>query len=360
MSELLSIVDTPWHQPWPADDLERVPACPICGGAERTVLHEHLVDNVFFAAQGKWTLHGCRQCGGAYLDPRPNTVSIHRAYTTYYTHLVAAPKVDYRSLSPLRRLRRRMTNGYTNWRYSTCEFPAMALGVILMQALWPVRFKLDNEYRHMPKCPESGGTLLDVGCGSGAFLRTAKTCGWQVSGIDPDPKAVMNCRGQGFDVLQGGVEQFAEMDNLFDVITLNHVIEHVHDPVATLRACHRLLKPNGQLWLATPNIDSLGHKQYGRDWRGLEPPRHLVLFNPASLRLGLERAGFKKTACKTGSSPLRSMTKANEAIRRGLSIDQDIPLSATKTCAVLTGRLWQALFPRSREFLTMAALKDSS
>lgn len=47
MSEMPLPSDSPWHQAWPADELERVPACPICGGVERTVLHEHLVDNVF-------------------------------------------------------------------------------------------------------------------------------------------------------------------------------------------------------------------------------------------------------------------------------------------------------------------------
>lgn len=212
----------------------------------------------------------------------------------------------------------------------------------------------------MPKCPAVGGTLLDVGCGSGAFLRTAQSCGWKVTGIDPDPEAVANCGGEGFNVLQGGIEQLAEMENLFDVITLNHVIEHVHDPVSTLQACHRLLKPNGQLWLATPNIGSLGHRQYGRDWRGIEPPRHLVLFNATSLRLALERARFKKIVNKTGSSPLQSMTKASEAIRRGISIEQDVPLSAAQNRMVFFGRMRQALFPRTREFLTVTAFKDHS
>jgi 2-polyprenyl-3-methyl-5-hydroxy-6-metoxy-1,4-benzoquinol methylase len=290
------------------------------------------------------------------MDPRPTPETIHLAYENYYTHQESRGKDDYATLSPLRKLRRRMTNAYTNWRYSTNEFPALALGIPLMLLLWPQRHRLASEYRHMPQRP-AGGTLLDVGCGSGSFLRTAKSCGWKVTGIDPDPKAAMACRRQGLDVLQGGIEQFAGMESLFDVITLNHVIEHVHDPVSTLAACHRLLKPNGQLWLATPNIDSLGHQQYGRNWRGLEPPRHLVLFNANSLRIVLERAGFRKTVFLSGSSPLLSMTQASEKIKRGIPIEDDLPLTAAQNLAVTKGRLRQALWARSREFLTVTAFK---
>ena len=133
---------------------------------------------------------------------------------------------------------------------------------------------------------------MDIGCGDGSFLQVAQTCGWDVIGIDPDPKVVANCRSQGWNVLQGDIEQFYDKERLFDVITMNHVIEHVHDPLAVLKACHRLLKPGGQLWLETPNIDSFGHLQYGRNWRGLEPPRHLLLFNQRSLLTALLAAGF--------------------------------------------------------------------
>lgn len=91
-----------------------------------------------------------------------------------------------------------------------------------------------------------------------------------------------------------GLNGFGAVESRFDVITLNHVIEHVSDPIELLRSCYRLLKLGGQLWLQTPNIDSLGSRRYGRHWRGLEPPRHLVLFDPVSLRSALHQAGFQR------------------------------------------------------------------
>lgn len=360
MTDSKQRTNRPWEKAWPEEGLEKVGKCPVCFNQKREVLHQDLVDNVFYAAPGKWSLYKCAGCGVAYLDPRPDQQSIHLAYSNYYTHSPTHKKKSYESLSSIRKLRRRMTNGYTNWRYSTRETPASVLGIFLLLLLWPLRHRLASEYRDIPRCPKSGGSLLDVGCGGGAFLRIAKSAGWNATGVDPDPKAVMNCNEQGFDVLQGGVEQFGELENHFDVITLSHVIEHVHDPASMLRTCYRLLKPGGNLWIATPNIDSLGHQQYGRDWRGLEPPRHLIIFNPKSLKATLESIGFKECVNKKDENPLLSMTKASEAIRRGLSINQDIYLSAIQKFAVITGRLQQVIFPEKKEFLTMTAQKEKS
>jgi 2-polyprenyl-3-methyl-5-hydroxy-6-metoxy-1,4-benzoquinol methylase len=98
-----------------------------------------------------------------------------------------------------------------------------------------------------------------------------------------DPQAIINCANRGVEARCGGVEQFDSKERVFDAITLSHVIEGVHDQVATLKSCWRLLKPGGYLWIETPNIYSYGHSRYGGNWRGLEPQRHLALFNWRSL-----------------------------------------------------------------------------
>lgn len=229
----------------------------------------------------------------------------------------------------------------------------------MLWAAWPLKTQLERGYRHLPRLPIGGGTLLDIGCGDGSFLQVAQTCGWDVIGIDPDPKVVANCRSQGWNVLQGDIEQFYDKERLFDVITMNHVIEHVHDPLAVLKACHRLLKPGGQLWLETPNIDSFGHLQYGRNWRGLEPPRHLLLFNQRSLLTALLAAGFTSVERKGGKNQLPWITWASEAIKRGQRVGSDIPLSKTQRLLILKNVLLQAIAPSKREFLTVGALKKS-
>jgi len=272
-------LEKPWLEPWPADGLETVSRCPVCGHAERDILHADLIDNAFRAAPGKWTLWRCAKCNSAYLDPRPSQATIHLAYANYYTHQETVGRDDYASLSQFRKLRRRLVNGYINWQYSTSVIPASVIGVPTLMFLWPFRKRIDREYRHLPCLPEAGGTLLDVGCGDCLFLNLARTCGWDVVGLDPDPKAVANGIRQKLTVFVGGIEYFDEQTELFDVITLSHVIEHLSDPVKVLEACHGLLKPGGQLWLETPNIESIGHVYFQENWRGLEPPRHLVLFS---------------------------------------------------------------------------------
>lgn len=282
---------------------------------------------------------------------------MHLAYRTYYTHREASRKSDYATLSVLRRLRRRLVNGYTNWRYSTDETPASTIGVFVLCALWPLKLRLDHEYRHLPRLPVAGGALLDVGCGDGSFLRIAQSCGWRVTGVDPDPKAVANCHSHGWNVLLGDIEQFKGETQLFDIITLSHVIEHVHDPMAVLRACYRLLKPGGRLWLETPNINGVGHDQYMRNWRGLEPPRHLVLFNWESLTRALTASRFVGIEGRSGSGPLLGMTKASEAIKQGLPMEHEIQLSTAQEWLIRKNELLQALAPEAREFLTAVAFK---
>ena len=92
--------------------------------------------------------------------------------------------------------------------------------------------------------------------------------------------AVQVARQRGLEVDCGAVEDQRYPAAAFDAVTLNHVIEHVPDPLATVAECRRLLKPGGRLLMFTPNAGSLAHWMFGRDWRGLEPPRHLHLFAP--------------------------------------------------------------------------------
>ena len=259
-------------------------------------MHEGLTDRIHVSTPGTWTLSRCLACRSGYLDPRPTPDSIHLAYSTYPTHH-AAQRLANEELNLVQRLRRGIANGYRNLRYGARDRPANPLGVLL--TLLPgQRESIDTDCRHLPK-PRPGARLLDVGCGNGFFLEFARRAGWSVVGVDFDEGAVKAARSRGMDIRHGGVDAIDPTER-FDGITLGHVIEHVYDPIAVLKKCHHLLKPGGWIWLQTPNLDALGHVQYGPYWRGLEPPRHLVLFTLESMKQSLTKAGF------LGASVLRA------------------------------------------------------
>ena len=347
----------PWDTPWPSSGLEAVSACPACGSDLREILHEGLVDNIFHCAPGKWSQWSCLNCGSAYIDPRPTPESIHLAYVNYYTHREASTKENYVDLSVFRKIRRNLVNGYTNWRYSTRAANSNVMGVVVAFVLPMLRRVIDRQYRNLPKPSKSGASLLDVGCGDGAFLALARTCGWDVVGIDPDPKAAANAAKQGLSVYVGGVEYFHGKSEIFDVITLNHVIEHVHDPIGVLKTCFELLKPGGQIWLETPNVKCLGHTRFQKNWRGLEVPRHLVIFNRHSLKQALYYAGFREMRDCASPNSYLWVHKTSLAMEHGDIPGRPVKLSAEWAWQILRAMIISELFRDTREFISVAANK---
>jgi SAM-dependent methyltransferase len=272
-------------QEWPKEGLESPGQCPVCGGQTPSLLHDGMQDHLFHAP-GTWRLSRCGDCGAAWLDPRPTPATIGMAYQQYFTH-AGETHEHVRSMSPQRRLFLHTATLAASPAWRFLIRPAIRFASIL-----PGLGRLiQAELRYHPR-PEPRQRLLDFGCGNGEFLLFARAVGWQVVGIDADAEAVATARSRGLTVRQGGIEALEHNLGRFDGITLSHVIEHVHEPVELLRRCHDLLSPGGWLWLETPNLDSQGHLRYGANWRGLEPPRHLVLFTRESLSLALRKAGF--------------------------------------------------------------------
>ncbi len=253
-------------------------------------------------------------------------------------------------------MRRCLANGYRNWRYGTLDSPESSFGVVAA-ALWPSgRAIIDNGMRHLPRV-SAGQRLLDVGCGDGAFLRKAKSAGWDVMGLDFDEVSVKLAQSYGLNVLQGNVATLQNMAGCFNTITMGHVIEHVPDPVDVLRRCFDLLEPGGTIWLDTPNINALGHKRYGRAWRGLEPPRHLVLFSVESLLHALSNSGFECPIFPPYRPVAHSTYPASEAILLGVD-----PYDHHKVTAELQKEIREAVRHQMknvnvREFITVKATK---
>lgn len=139
------------------------------------------------------------------------------------------------------------------------------------------KLKLINSF------PVSGKTILDVGCGTGDFLLTAKNNAWNVYGIEPNEKAraIANSKtkNQVFDT--NTLQEFES--ETFDVITLWHVLEHLPNLETEIQNLNRLLKPEGRLVIAVPNFKSYDAKHYNAFWAAYDAPRHLWHFSQTSI-----------------------------------------------------------------------------
>ena len=262
-------------------ELIRSPSCLLCR-EEGTELYANMFD-CLFSAPGKWSIRHCPSCDVAWLDPQPGPQDLGKLYSSYYTHVAKIP------VTRLDRLRKATFE---------CAVANLGYGVQLPKQILP---RLLSHVRPLARAaalqildlPASQiGELLDVGCGNGEFIERMRALGWSVSGVDPDPKAVSHARSRGLYVFNGMVSDLPAKKQ-FDVITLNHVIEHVIDPVDLLCHCRNRLRPGtGRLVMTTPNLLSLGHRWFQGFWRGLEVPRHMVLFSMAALRECARRAGL--------------------------------------------------------------------
>jgi 2-polyprenyl-3-methyl-5-hydroxy-6-metoxy-1,4-benzoquinol methylase len=131
--------------------------------------------------------------------------------------------------------------------------------------------------------PRGRNRLLDVGCGAGELMRRHRALGWQVRGVEPSERGAAACRAAGLRVEQSPLVEADLPEASFDVIVLNHVIEHVLDPLQTMVRARALLAPNGLLLVVTPNVAGIGFRLYGSCWYALDAPRHLNLFSASTL-----------------------------------------------------------------------------
>jgi 2-polyprenyl-3-methyl-5-hydroxy-6-metoxy-1,4-benzoquinol methylase len=340
-------MQSPIYQQFPRDGLESVVQCPLCGSPQRQLLFTDLRDWTFNTSAGSWSLYRCRQCSLGYLDPRPNAGALPQAYADYYTHAANADPLVARTSLDRRQLAR---NWYINRHWHTSLPAASWLGGLfyaVTRRSW--RRRLSRLMRALP-VPASG-KLLDVGCGNGEFLLLAQQCGWQVCGVDTDPKAVVQARSRQLDVRLGGIDVLADEQGSFAAITLSHVIEHVYQPLELLRRCRALLRPGGVLWIETPNLDSLSARLYGRYWRGLEPPRHLMLFNHATLTRLLQEAGMEQLHRAPYTPTFAWMIERSWNLQRGSN--RPLPFLHKIGCGLLEQYL--RLVPAKRDMVTMLA-----
>lgn len=140
----------------------------------------------------------------------------------------------------------------------------------------------------------AGGRILDVGCADGKFLWALSADRWQRWGVERSAETVriVQERLSDLKLLAGGIFNRDLQESSFDVITLWHVLEHLPEPERTIERLAALLRPEGTLIVVVPNLSSLQARLFGRYWYGLDLPRHLFHYSPATLERLMTGAGL--------------------------------------------------------------------
>jgi SAM-dependent methyltransferase len=135
--------------------------------------------------------------------------------------------------------------------------------------------------------------VLDVGCGRGYLLRDLALKGWSCAGIDiPGSPLPIDAVKLGLDCRTGDACSLPWPNDSFDLVVINHVLEHVRDPLAACLEANRVLREHGLLYVGVPNYGSFQRRLFGSHWFPLELPRHIYHFTATSLGLLLRRSGF--------------------------------------------------------------------
>jgi len=226
-------------------------ACLLCGSFEHIAL-DQIVDYRLHTTQQIFNLVRCLRCGAVYLNPLPST----QDFPSFY------PEAFYASV-----------NTYSS------------LTLFLDQLKFRMVANLKNK-----------GQILDVGCGGGGLLSLFKAGGWLVYGVDTSEKACkLATKRLGKNVYQGTLNGCAFPNDYFDVVFLNHVIEHMSSPYRELDEISRILKNNGLIVICTPNIGSYQFVISGDKWLHLDIPRHVILYSPLTITHLLKKTGFQVT-----------------------------------------------------------------
>ena len=169
--------------------------------------------------------------------------------------------------------------------------------------------RLEEEYRRFVlrdhvnfvagACGPADGPVLDVGCGGALFGRLLGDRGYRVFGLDYSRQAAnVAWRQNGVSVVAGIFSDPPFAHDLFAVVTMFHVLEHLYDPGSYIQTARRLLRPGGRLIVQVPNASSWQFLLFGDRWNGLDVPRHLINFRADDIRTLIEQSGFKVTRTK--------------------------------------------------------------
>jgi len=260
--------------------------CPICGSGE-IGLRFYGFTNRNPSDGKRWPVFECLSCRHGFINPQPDAEVLSEYYNACYPAYTAKHGAEHDDDSAT-----------------------------------IAKARSARQFRHIPI--PAGKRVLDFGCGGGFFLNICRQLGAEVQGIEPSRHGAKTARQQGLAVFEGSLEDFLDQhgDERFDVITSNHVIEHVPDPVKTLSDLRQLLAAGGTMTIAVPNARSVFANALGAEWYNTDLPFHLHQFSVDSLRIAAEKAGLATVEISTTSLPSSTAASLQLLLRRKYYVPQ--------------------------------------
>lgn len=136
------------------------------------------------------------------------------------------------------------------------------------------------------------GKVLDIGASTGAMLDIFKKDGWQTVGVEPSESGKI-AEKKGHQIINLYFEKAKLQSNYFDMVVMNHTLEHMDNPVLVLKKVYKLLKRDGILLVDVPNAGGIGSRILGKKWPYRLPLEHKHQFTKESLSNVFEKSGFK-------------------------------------------------------------------
>lgn len=304
-------------------DLESV-RCDLCHADDARELF--VASDRRYGVPGDFPVARCRRCGLVYVNPRPGPAALARYYPqAYRPHAATAPQHAGRIGPAVRALVFRGRAGLAaSWLYNSVAYRAF-----------------------LPR--RTPGRVLDIGCGTGDYLQAWAELGWETAGIEPDAAAAAVARARlGATIHHGFVEDAPLAAGAFDAITMSHSLEHVRSPRAVLARVHAALAPAGRLLVMVPNFRAWDRAAFGARWYGLEVPRHLYHFEPATITAVLEASGFaveQLGGTAHAEGVVRALGLPRGALVRAMATAALLPLAALRRST----SLWVIARPVDRQ-----------
>ena len=231
--------------------------CSICD-CESYIYLFSAKDNRLHTSDQEFNVVKCKNCGLVYINPQPTSEELNKFYPSNY----------HEPYSPL-----------------------------YLKLDWVFRLTADIQVKQLLKQIEklkNGNRVLDVGCGTGWLSQSFQRAGYKVFGVEPNAGLYKIARKiLGVDVWNSFLADCNFKDSHFDIVVMRQVLEHITEPNVELSQIHRILKPDGILYVEVPNFHCLEGRLFRKYWYSLDIPRHLYQYTTDLLINIARKNGFE-------------------------------------------------------------------